>query len=780
MLSAIYIFTFSFLAGNLSLQVLETLPQIHWSIFAACSILLLSSKLRWRLLGGFCLGLFWTAYSASWHTEAKPENIAAAEVVEVVGQVATIPIRRTGSTQFTLDIIEAPDKEFFPKRIRTSVYRTERQIQISDLIRAKIKIKAPYGFVNPDTFDYERWLMMQGIEATAYIISYQTLETANSSDGYRQWRQRLFDKLQFYKNRFPQTDSIAAITLGLSSLLSYKQRETLSATGTHHLFAVSGLHIGLVFGLFFILIERLWRLLFLNRYLYPSRDIALLGALPAAVAYAALAGFSVPTQRALIMLICIVCANFFRYRISLPQSLCVALLLILIYDPLATLSISFWLSFVAVAMIALFLLIVPNLQGWRLWFGMQAYIAAVMIVPSLLFFSRGALLSPLANMVIVPLTAFLVLPCSLIAVACFMLNDSAALFFMYIADWLFARLWQINDWFASYTIKWFHAIDNLTTIVSLIGILLFIALKKHRLRWLALLLLFPLLSLFNTPSPISPGAFRAMFFDVGQGLSVLVRTHKHTLIYDTGPRYRSGFNTVDSVIMPYLRAQHIDVVNALVVSHTDNDHAGGVEILMRHISPSRLLSSEAITTSGRSFEHCHEGQFWIWDDVRFEILYPQPDSAYEGNNASCVLRISNQKHSLLLTADIEKQAEHILAKHPSLPSDVMLVPHHGSRTSSTAEFIDSVSPAIAVVTSGYRNRFSLPKPDIIGRYYERGIQVLDTSKTGALIFNFPLERNFDLQSYRRHSRHYWRKQPNSLWPSAEIRTTPSFGTADKP
>ena len=738
---------------------------MHWSLCAVCVIFLFVPDLRWRLIGGFCLGLFCTAYTASLYSEDLRVADWEGQSVEIVGRVATIPMRRGRSTQFILNVVEAPDINHFPKRIRTSIYRYGERIQVSDLLRAELKIKAAYGFVNPGTFDYERWLAMQGIAATAYVVSYQRLDRSDSENGFARWRQRLFDKLQSYKHLFPQVDSIAAITLGLSSLLSYRQREILTATGTHHLFAVSGLHIGLVFGFFFVLIERLWRFLFLSRYLYPSRDIALLGALPAAVAYAALAGFSVPTQRALIMLICVVCANFSRYKISLSQSLIAALFLILLYDPLATLSISFWLSFIAVAMIALFLLIAPSLSGWRLWFGMQAYIATVMIIPSLLFFSQGALVSPLVNMLIVPLTAFLVLPFSLIAVTCLMLNDSLASFFVYIADGLFEMLWQINGWFASRTIKWFHAIDNLAALFSLTGVLLFIVLKKHKMRWLALSLLLPLLSLFNTPSPVSAGAFKVVFFDVGQGLSVLVRTHKHTLIYDTGPRYGSGFNTVDTVVMPYLRAQHIDTLDAFVVSHTDNDHAGGAEILMQHISPRRLLGGEAMTVSGRSFERCYEGLSWLWDGVRFEILHPQSGSVYEGNNASCVLRISNQRHSLLLSADIEKQAERILLEHPSLSSDVMLVPHHGSRTSSTVEFINAVSPAIAVVTSGYRNRFALPKADVISRYYERGIQVLDTSRTGALIFDFRPHENFDIQAYRRHDRHYWRNRPHSLWPS---------------
>ena len=767
MLSTIYIFAFSFLAGNLSLQLLPVLPKVHSLFFLVFGVLLFSSKLRWRLLGGFCLGLFWTAYTVALDIEDETTSTWNGKTVEVVAQVATIPIRRTGSTQFILKVIEHPDVDQpFPERVRASIYRYGEQIKVSDFLRAKIKLKAPYGFANPNTFDYERWLMMQGIEATAYVVSYQKLEAPATILAYslERWRQQLFDKLESYRYRYAQVDSVAAITLGLSSLLSHQQREILSATGTHHLFAVSGLHIGMVFGLFFVLIERLWRYLFLSRYLYPSRDVALLGALPVAVAYAALAGFLVPTQRALIMLICIVCANFFRYKISLSQSLAVALLLILVYDPSATLSISFWLSFTAVAMIAFFLLIAPNLKGWKLWIGMQAYIATVMIIPSLLFFTQGAPLSPLANMVIVPLTAFLVLPCSLIAVASFMLSEPIALFFMHIADLLFEMLWQINHWFASHTIRWFHHIDSLTALFALTGILLFIVLRKKLVRWLALSLLFPLLPFFSTPSPLPSGTFKVVFFDVGQGLSVLVRTRKHTLVYDTGPYYRSGFNTMDSVVLPYLRARRIDTIDTLVVSHTDNDHAGGAKVLMRHISPQRLLGGEPLTVNGRSFELCVKGQSWVWDDVRFEILYPESETMYKGNDASCVLRISNGRHSLLLTADIEKAAESILSHHPFLSSDVLLIPHHGSRTSSTPEFISAVSPLFAVVTSGYRNRFGLPRTDIVDRYYSRGIQVLDTAKAGALIFDFPPDQNFDLQSYRMHEQRYWRNRPNSLSP----------------
>jgi len=796
MLSAIYLFTLSFLAGNLLSMALPTLPEVPAVALLLFAALLFCRPLKVRLLGTFCLGLWWTLYSASPHSVDKPTAHWEGETLAVVGEVATIPIHKSGRTQFILNILEVcgdesaaqsaqcatscaaddtvpcafPRAAYFPKRVRVAIYRHSEELQITDLLHAKVKLKAAHGLANPNTFDYEKWLAMNGLEATGYIISYQKLAGAAAAYGIAQWRQRLFNQLRALRAQFPHVDSIAAITLGLASLLSYQQREILTATGTHHLYAVSGLHIGLIFGFFFVLIERLWRYLLLQRFPYPARDVALIGALPAAIAYAALAGFSVPTQRALLMLLCIVCAALGRRQIALLQSLAVALLLILIYDPQTTLSMSFWLSFTAVAMIAFFLLIMPNLRGWKLWFGMHAYLSTVMIMPTLVFFDYGALIAPLANMIVVPLTAFLVLPCSLLAVSSLSFSESLGVFFLRIADRLFEWLWQINARLADITVDYFYALETWHIAFVLAAILLFLALKQKTLRMLSLLLLFPLVPALDTPPPIASGAFRVVFFDVGQGLSVLVQTQRHNLIYDTGPSYSSGFNTADSVILPYLRAQRINTIDTLIVSHNDNDHAGSAAALLAASMPRQLLSGEPLTVGKHTFARCQRGQSWRWDDVLFEILYPPIAGRASGNNASCVLRISNRKHSLLLTADIEKEAERVLLAYPPAASDVMLIPHHGSRTSSTPELIDAVSPTLAVVTSGYRNRFSLPKADVIARYYARGIQVLDTSRSGALTVDFPPDAPLELQAYRTHNRPYWRYRPDSLWPPGEVVT----------
>lgn len=766
MFAAIYLFTLAFIAGNLFLHSFAELPHVYWYSLAPVAVLMFCKQWWKRGIGAFCAGFFWTLWVASGQGADHLESGLEGQVIEITGRVHSIPIPQVDALRFDLEVLEAPNgSQKFPKLLALKIYQRYADIRASDVLRAHVKLKRPYGYANPDTFDYQKWLFMRGMGATGYVKSYQLLERSHSWLDLNYLRQQLFDRLAAHQAQYAQVYSIAAITLGLGQLLTHQQREILSATGTYHLFAVSGLHVGLVFGFFFLLIGAVWRLFFLHRFLYPTTQVAVLGALPPAVIYALLAGFSIPTQRALIMLSCFVVAGVAKQRIALTQSFCIALLLVLLHDPLATLSISFWLSFSAVALIILFLSIFPVLTGWSRWLSLQVYISVAMILPTLLFFMQGAVIAPLANLVSVPLTAFLILPLSLLAVAALVFSEALAFPFLYSADWLFARLWQINQWLAAHTASWFQYIDEFAFGLALLALVLFLTIRIFSLRVVALLLLLPL---FNSASlPPEAGAFRVVFFDVGQGVSVLLRTHRHTLLYDTGPSYRSGFNIGDAVILPYLRAQNISVLDKLLISHADNDHVGSAERVAQQVDVRRLLSGEVVTVGGQLSEPCYEGQAWQWDGVSFEILHPPRDHLYSGNDASCVLRISNRVHSLLLTADIEKRAERVLLKHRArLPSDVMLIPHHGSRTSSTPDFISAVSPAIAVVTTGYRNHFGFPKLNIVRRYYERGITILNTAQSGALIFDFPAAGSLDIKAHRMEARHHWRKTPYLLSPSA--------------
>lgn len=764
MIAAIYPLVLAFVAGNLSLHSFAELPHLYWFVFALLAGWIFCERLWKQVLGAFCLGFFWTFLFALWQeAEVLPADLEG-QVIEVVGRVQSIPIKRANAVRFDLEVTKAPSEQF-PKWLALKIYQQQADLRIFDVLQARVKLKRPYGYANPDIFDYQKWLFMHGIGATGYVVSYQLVERNFSSWSLGNLRQWVFDKLQSYRSEFPQVHSIAAITLGLGQLLSYQQREVLATTGTYHLFAVSGLHVGLVFGFFFLLIERVWRFFFLHRYPYPATQVALLGALAPAVIYALLAGFSIPTQRALVMLSCFVFAGVIRRRIALAQSLCIALLLILLLNPLSTLSVSFWLSFSAVALIILFLSIFASSSGLSRWLSLQFYISIAMILPTLLFFMRGAWVAPLANLISVPLTAFLILPLSLLAIACLTFSESLAWSFLYGANWLFAWMWQINQWITSHATSWFQYIDELAFGLALIAVFLVLAIKTTSIRLLSLLLLLPL---FNSAGlPPEAGAFRVVFFDVGQGLSVLVRTHQHALLYDTGPSYRSGFNTADAVVLPYLRTQNIATLDALVISHADNDHAGSARQVLQKINTQRIISGEVLDIDEQQVELCHQGQAWRWDGVLFEVLHPISKHSYRGNNASCVLRISNNEHSLLLTADIEKQAERELLRHYSqLSSDVMLVPHHGSRTSSTPKFISAVSPAIAVATSGYRNHFGFPKPDILRRYYQNGVLVLNTAQSGALIFNFPAAGTLNIEAHRIEEPHYWRKTPDLLSPNS--------------
>ncbi len=755
MIATIHFVALFFVAGNLALHGLGQLPPVGWSLLSAPLLAGLASRRPWLLAAGaFSAGFLCALLAAHDRLDAVLAPELEGKTLEITGRVATIPLRRGRYSVFELAVerVAGADGARTPRKVRVKLYGEHVQVRAADRLRMRARLKRPHGYANPGTFDYEKWLFMRGIGATGYALGWEKI-----GEGSRWspvvWRQALLEKLRAHRDVIAHVDSVAALSLGFSQSLTPARSQILAATGTRHLFAVSGLHIGLVFGVFFFLLRALWSRFFLARLHYPPHCAASIAALPFAFGYALLAGFSLPTQRALVMLLCFVFGVLQKRRLPLSQSLSAALLAVLLWDPFSSLSVSLWMSFAAVGLIVLFLSASTRPPDWRQWPKLQVYLSLAMILPTLLFFSRGSLIAPLANLLAVPLVSFLVLPASLLSTAFAALGDVPAVFVLHCADALFEGFWRAGAWLAAFDgVEWFHHPPKWALVSALAGIALLLAFPRAWLKPLALVFLLPLFNKAVLPPP--PGDFEAVFLDVGQGLSVFVATHRHALLYDTGPAYPS-FNTGEAIVAPYLRARDVTRLDALIVSHTDNDHAGGAAGVLRHIGARRLLSGESFEVAGRRFEVCRDGQTWTWDGVRFEILHPASSHRRTRNDASCVLKVSSGARSLLLTADIEKASERALLGDERIASEVMLVPHHGSRTSSDPAFIDQVAPRLAVVTAGYRNSFGFPKADVIGRYHERGIRVLNTAQAGALSLHFSPSAEVRIVAHREQARHYW-------------------------
>lgn len=760
MIAAIHPTVLAFFAGNLSVHCLPVLPPPWLLLLAGISgiIVFIPSHLS-RTYGAFVIGFCWTAWVATAHSDDILASDLEGESVSFSGEVATIPKQYAEGFSFIFQTDEGGSYQL-PNYLYLKIYTADTPVTLHSKLQLTARLKRPYGYVNRGLFDYEKWLFARRIGGSGYVYKYRIVDTPARRAGIGYLRQELVRHLK-QKQSLTYGESIAALGLGFSGALSKQKNDLLIATGTRHLFAVSGLHINLVFGFFVLIIRALWSRTLLVRTQYPASLAALWGALPLALCYAFLVGFSLPTQRALIMLTCFVAGWQLRKQMPMAQLLAVALFAVIIYDPLSTLSASFWLSFAAVALIIFYLSNVRYQKKWYHWGALQTYLSLSMGLLTMLLFSRGAVAAPLVNLFAVPFIGVLLLPACLMSIAALWVAKTSppTELMLTATDWLFSVFWTGIGWFAAHDLEWFWQPPWWVFGFALVGILLSIVLTEAKHKLFALLLLLPLVVNQHSDA-VKFGDFKADFLDVGQGLSVLVRTQKHALLFDTGPSFRSGFNTGEAVGIPYLRSLGIATLDKLIVSHSDNDHAGSVDAIRRTVHIGEILSGEPLDideiSDSTGIQRCQNRHSWTWDGVHFKILHPTVGSVWTGNNASCVLRISNGDHSLLLTGDIEAAAEETLVGHPYGASDIMLVPHHGSRTSSSVEFIRTVSPKVAIVTSGYRNRYGFPLPDILERY--RGVEVYNTAIDGMISLSALRGAPIDIVAWRRASHKYWRHQ----------------------
>ncbi len=754
------IFAAGFLLGNVALHQFTDLPGWESAVVACLLPLPCLRGVLLRFASAAAAGFLWTLLAAgSQLAEVLPASLETRSL-EAMIRVASIPVDRGYSMRFDAEVEDARGQAL-PHRLRLSLYRARDgaslpRLRPGDVLEATLRLKRPHGYMNPGGFDYERYLFSRRVGASGYVRNFRLVERA-SDRSPATWRYRLYERLK--AQPVSNLGAIIALALGERGMMNPEHRRLLFATGTGHLFAISGLHVALVFGFVFMISRWLWSLLFLRLTLRPAASAALLPASLAACAYAWLAGFTIPTQRALIMLGCVVAGLLLKRRVSLTGALPLALLAVVAYDPLSTLTATFWLSFVAVGFIAFYF----SLNPWpkkRAWLELQTTLPPALLPLSLLFFNHGALAAPLANLAAVPLVSFLILPCVLLATVC--ASFSAApdalpgAWFVAGADFLFDLMWRGGAWLGRTDfLQWFHHPPTWSYLPAVVGVVAMTLASRWRHKAAAATLFLPLAA--SAGGELPDGAFEATFLDVGQGLSVVVATRHHAMLYDTGPSYRSGFSTAEAVVVPYLQHRGIKRLDALIVSHEDNDHAGGVEVVSHRFPIERRLSGGTMLHDAGA-ERCRDGQAWTWDGVRFEVLHPSGAGKLQGNDASCVVKVTAGERSLLLTADVEKRAEAALLARgrDRLKASVVLVPHHGSLTSSTDEFVAATSPEVAVVTSGYRNRFGLPEQEIVRKYLGVCARVFNTVETGALSLRFTPGRELEIPlMHRRDARRYW-------------------------
>jgi len=760
----------SFFAGILLALQLAEVPNAFWLYSLVPGALIYYKWPITRLPLAFIGGFLWVVIHAQINFNNAFDVSLAKKPVLVEGVVSSLPEKNKRNVRFNLQVQKLSlngEVKAHPKQIRLSWYGAYENIQPGETWRLLVSLKPPSGMLNPGAFDYERWLLEQGIQATGYVKKSEKNQRLLATAGISANRLRYALKSRL-ESTLPEGELrgvILALLIGDRSQIEESQWQVLTATGTNHLVAISGLHIGLVAGAAFFIFRFLFRrsrkfLLYL-----PAHKAAAFAALCAAFFYAMLAGFAIPTQRALIMTAVVMLGMLINRRFAYTKILSAALLLVILLDPFSVLSTGFWLSFLAVGAILYTMQSRISPKGlWWHW-GRVQWVVFLALIPVLLFaFQTFSVISPIANFIAVPWVSFLVVPFVLLAgVLSFMPMVSDGLFWL--AHESLLILWKLLTFFAELPLAQWQQFTPVswTLLPAMLGILLILAPRGFPGRYLAIIFLLPLF-LIKPPAPKEGEAWFTLL-DVGQGLSAVVRTKNHTLVFDTGPRFSETFDTGEAVVAPFLRQAAVQEIDTLIISHGDNDHIGGMHSLLQQFEVNQLLTSVKHKINHKQTEQCLSGQSWHWDGIDFRLLHPSEVSDRQSeNNASCVLQVSNKQSAILLTGDIEKAAEKFLIKQwqTDLQSQILVAPHHGSNTSSTQAFIEMVKPQLVLFPAGYLNRFGFPKTKVLERYYPTGAKLMSTGDAGAISIRLQQTGFSQPQAYRMTERRFWHRPFLSL------------------
>lgn len=772
-------FTLLFAAGVWLLQQQAALSDLVWTwlMLGFPLVLLIPNErpvlrvARTLLMATFALGLGF--YHAAWQAQQRlaitlPDEWQGRDV-EIIGVVAELPRNQMHGQRFSFDVEQTlTPRASVPLRIYLSTYNSEQipppVLNAGERWRLTVRLKQPHGSSNPHSFDFELWALENRVRAVGYVNNKaDNMRLARLADGFNYrieaWRETVRDKFNATLVDAPHAGVLGALAIGDQGGIPQGQWQVFTRTGVNHLMSISGLHITMLSSLGFALTYWLWRrstrlILFL-----PARKAAALAALLVAAGYALLSGFAVPAQRTVYMVGAVAIALWLNRNFSPAQIICIALLGVLIPDPWAVMSPGFWLSFGAVALILYVMAYRLKPSHWLVEYGKVQWAMTIGLIPMLLaLFQQVSLVSPVANAFAIPLVSLVVVPLTLLGAV---LPVAAPLWLAHtMMGWTMSMLEWLNS--LPQAVWTQHAPPAWSIAAGMTGVLWVLLPRGFPARWLGFLLLLPMF--LNAPEPPAQGSVRLIVFDVGQGLSVAAQTRHHALLYDTGPDFSDGADSGNRILVPSLRALGISKLDGLILTHDDTDHTGGAVSVMQAMPIGWMLSSlpDAHPLLQRAVynRHCADGQAWQWDGVDFEILHPDADSygntTIRDNNRGCVLRISSGDQHILLTADIEKETEQrLLREHrDKLPASLLIVPHHGSKTSSTDDFVVAVQSKYAVFTVGYLNRFGHPKQEIVQRYMHSGAELLRSDQDGAILAVMDAQ-GLRVERYRKTHHRYW-------------------------
>jgi competence protein ComEC len=784
-----FLLALAFLAGHCLLHfAVPSLAPLHaaglwitaWVAAAVAVIALTAAFKNTRWFAALVCGIVWSAGHAMWrlsHELPVVESITSQQRtdVQVEGYVSSIVEHAAFGQRFTFDVVHADDLPL--KRIELTWYDAPVAVQPGERWRFNTRLKPRQGFANPGGYDYEAQLFRNGIGATGYVRESESddnrrIATAGWRYAVLQARNFVAQRIQAILPRSAMLGIVQGLAVGETQAMSSAQWRVFANTGTTHLMAISGLHIGMVAMLAAWLSGAVARRLPLQHWHMNVVAWQSVGGLLAALMYSALAGFSVPTQRTLVML-CVFFGMRLRRREALStQSFGLALLAVLLIDPFAPLSPGFWLSFGAVAAIFLgFAGRVSRPADRRSRFVdyvQLQFVVTVGMAPLVVgAFGSLSLISPIVNLVVIPLFTLLIVPVILMGSALASLHANLGAPLLQGIAWLLDASWPLWEWAAALPLALWR-LPQLPWYWSLLlcaGCALCIAPTTWMVRVTGVVLCLPAV-LWTPPRPTN-GGFDLTLLDVGQGLAVVVRTANHLLLYDAGPAFRSGRDTGELVVLPYLYSQGTRRIDMMIASHGDADHVGGMESVLQSLPTSHVLAGVSVkppASSQTTFNRCELGQHWRWDGVEFAILHPDSYSAeganMKDNDGSCVLTIRSSYGAATIFGDVERASEaQLLAGNRVAPAEIVVVPHHGSRTSSTPALVNAVQARYALVGAGAGNRWGFPKPDVLTRWQDAGARTFVTAELGALHVAVNEQGVQAPQSYRTSRRRYWQSVP---------------------
>ncbi len=685
--------------------------------------------------------------------------------VRVTGVIASLPVRLDRGVRFEFDVEAHGAEAKVPRRILLGWYVAGEPVQPGERWSFVVRLRRPHGALNFGGFDFEAWMLERGLRASGYVRSATRIDAMVWRPTYAIERARawLRDRLLQQVGSARYGGVLVALVLGDQRAIADADWTVFNRTGIAHLVSISGLHITMIAALVGGLAGALWRRSPALLKRAPAQMAAIGAGLLAAFLYALLAGWGIPAQRTVLMLASVALAWLVRARLSPGASLLLAAFVVNVFDPWAVTTPGFWLSFGAVAAILWVMAGRPQPAPTarvvlRTAVRVQLAVTLALIPATVVLFQQVSLVSPLANAVplaLVGAALAVVPPAAVLAGAVLDLAGAVFALLMTLLDVL------SSDWAAVAVPSPPLAFGVLATA----GVAWLLAPPGWPARALGAVALLPLL-VWPGERPAS-GALWVTALDVGQGTAVVLETRDRVWLYDAGPRYASDADAGERVILPYLRRRGIDRLDGLIVSHLDSDHAGGAAAVLRGIEVGTVLSSipagHAALGGRAAVERCEAGQVWQAGDLTLSVVHPTArdyERRASTNAMSCVVRVQAGSAATLLTGDIPADAEAALtARMPTLPVQLLMAPHHGSRSSSSPALLEATAPALAFAQSGYRNRYGHPDPAVVGRYRDRRIELARTDESGALQWRFATDGGVDFRAARADAVRYWHDRP---------------------